>query len=55
MKTKKTKLMLKTDDNLWKKVYHHKIEYAFKTLNDAVVDLIQRGLNSVKKGKKNGV
>jgi len=38
------KLILDTDDIIWKKVLKHKIENGFKNNNEAVLDLIKKGL-----------
>ena len=44
------KLILDTDDAiLWKKVLKYKIDNNFKNNNEAVIDLIKKGLN--KNGK----
>lgn len=40
----KVKLQLKTTDKFWKKVLRHKIDYDFKDNNEAVLDLIKKGL-----------
>lgn len=40
------KLILDTDDAiLWKKVLKYKIDNNFKNNNEAVIDLIKKGLN----------
>ena len=39
------KLILDSDNALWKKVLKHKIDMGFKNMNEAVLDLIKRGLN----------
>ena len=40
----KTKLQLKTDSKLWDRVLIFKIKNGFKNNNDAVIELIKRGL-----------
>lgn len=40
----KTKLQLKVNDNFWKRVLVFKIENSFKNNNEAVLELIKRGL-----------
>ena len=44
MPEKVTKLQLKTTDDLWKKVLVYKIRHGFKNNNEAVEDLIKKGL-----------
>ena len=38
------KMILDTDEELWKQVLKYKIDKEFKNNNQAVVDLIRRGL-----------
>jgi len=38
------KLQLDVDEDLWKEVSHFKIDFGAKNYNDAVVELIKRGL-----------
>ena len=40
----KTKCMLKTTDALWNRVLKYKIDNKKKNVNEAVVDLIEKGL-----------
>jgi len=42
------KLILDTDDTFWKKVLKYKIDNNFKNNNEAVIDLIRKGLNNGK-------
>jgi len=42
------KLILDTDDEFWKKVLKYKIDNNFKNNNEAVIDLIRKGLNNGK-------
>ena len=42
----KTKIMLKADDDLWSKVSAYKVKKGFNTKNEAVNDLIKKGLLS---------
>lgn len=39
------KLILDTDDKIWNKVLKYKIDNNFKNNNEAVIDLIKKGLN----------
>jgi len=41
------KLILDIDEDTWKKVLKHKIDYGFKNNNETVVKLIQKGLKRV--------
>ena len=45
------KLILDTDDEFWKKVLKYKIDNNFKNNNEAVIDLIKKGLNDGKNTK----
>ena len=45
------KLILDTDDKIWKKVLKYKIDNGFKNNNEAVLDLIKKGLSN--NGKTN--
>ena len=38
------KLILDSDNTLWKEVLKYKIDMGFKNTNEAVLDLIKRGL-----------
>ncbi len=38
------KLILDCSQELWNEVLKHKIDRGFKTTNEAVIDLIQKGL-----------
>jgi len=38
------KLTLDVDENLWKEVSHFKIDFGAKNYNEAVIELIKRGL-----------
>lgn len=40
------KLILDIDEETWKEVLKFKIDYDFKNNNDAVVDLIKKGLKN---------
>ena len=42
------KLILDTDEKLWKDVLKFKIDKGFKNNNEAVVELIKRGLKKKK-------
>ncbi len=42
------KLILDTDDTFWKKVLKYKIDNNFKNNNEAVIDLIEKGLKNGK-------
>ena len=42
------KLILDVDEELWKQVSHFKIDWGAKSYNDAVVELIKRGLGKKK-------
>ena len=42
------KLILDIDDTFWKKVLKYKIDNNFKNNNEAVIDLIRKGLNNGK-------
>ena len=42
------KLILDTDDKIWKKVLKYKIDNSFKNNNEAVLDLIKKGLENGK-------
>ena len=46
------KAILDIDDDTWGEVQKHKIDIKVKKVNEAVVDLIKKGLEAVKKGKK---
>jgi len=39
------KLILDTDNKIWNKVLKYKIDNNFKNNNEAVIDLIKKGLN----------
>ena len=41
------KLILDIDEDAWKKVLKYKIDYGLKNNNQAVIDLIQKGLKKV--------
>ncbi len=43
------KLILDTDENTWAEVLKFKIDAKIKKNNDAVMDLIKKGLKSIKK------
>jgi len=43
------KLILDTDEEIWKKVLKYKIDHNFKNNNEAVLDLIKKGLENGKK------
>jgi hypothetical protein len=38
------KLVLDIDNEIWKQVLHYKINHNFKTNNQAVIELIKKGL-----------
>ena len=40
------KLLLNSDDELWNKVLKYRIDKGFKNNNEAVIDLIKKGLKS---------
>lgn len=40
------KLILDADDEVWSKVLKYKIDKKFKTNNEAVLDLIRKGLKN---------
>ena len=42
------KLILDTDDEFWKKVLKYKIDKNLKNNNEAVLDLIEKGLKNEK-------
>lgn len=42
------KLILDTNDDFWKKVLKYKIDKNFKNNNEAVLDLIKKGLQNEK-------
>ena len=46
MGKKKAKIILKADDDLWGNVQSYKVKNGFLNSNDAVNDLIQKGLLS---------
>lgn len=45
------KLVLDIDEDTWGEVLKYKIDAKLKLNNDSAVELIKKGLNSVKKGK----
>lgn len=49
------KSVLDIDENTWAEVQKYKIDKRVKRVNEVVVELIKRGLESIKKGnRKNG-
>ena len=45
------KLVLDIDEDTWGEVLKHKIDIKAKKVNDAVVELIKKGLVAIKKEK----
>ena len=46
MSKKKPKIILKADDEMWCEVARYKVKKGFLNSNDAVTDLIKKGLLS---------
>ena len=42
------KLILDSDDNLWKEVQKYRIDKGLKNNNEAVIELIKKGLSNKK-------
>ena len=47
------KSVLDIDEETWREVQKYKIDRKLKVINEAVVSLVKKGLEAVKKEKKN--